>query len=113
MVFLQNREYDFYNFNTIGGSGNLTVTTYVSPSFNAGELDRPLGFAVQLDDKPVQTSHFFPPAPPGGLPPNWGGPDGFVANSIVTVPMLFTGMRNGKHTLKAGALASLMDGLID
>jgi Gylcosyl hydrolase family 115 C-terminal domain len=104
MISIRDREYDFYNFNTIGGSGNLTVTTYVSPSFNAGEMDRPLAFAVQLDDKPVQTSHFFPPAPPGGLPANWDGLDGFVANSIITVPMLFIGIQNGRHTLKASAL---------
>ncbi|RDB17758.1 hypothetical protein Hypma_001072 [Hypsizygus marmoreus] len=97
-------EYDFYNFNTINGSGNITVTTFVSPSLNAGERDRPLAFAVQVDAQAPQTSYFFPPAVPGGLPTAWGGLDGFVANGIISVNMIFNGVSPGPHTLKVFAI---------
>ncbi|KNZ79537.1 hypothetical protein J132_09265 [Termitomyces sp. J132] len=93
-------EYDFYNFNTIGGSGNLTITTFVNPSFNAGEKDRPLGFAVQLDSQAPQALYFFPPAPPGGFPAAWGGNDGFAANNIISAVAQVTGVTPGPHTLK-------------
>ncbi|KAG6820068.1 hypothetical protein H0H93_005692 [Arthromyces matolae] len=93
-------EYDFYNFNTIGESGNLTVTTFVNPSFNAGEKDRPIGFAVQLDSQAPQPLYFFPPATPGGYPAAWGGNDGFAANNIISVVASFTGVSAGAHTLK-------------
>jgi hypothetical protein len=93
-------EYDFFNYNTISNSGNITVTTYVSPSFNAGEKNRPLAFAVQLDSGAPQTSQFMPAAPPGGLPPGWSSLDGFVANSIVSAVTRFTGVSPGAHTLK-------------
>ncbi|KAF5366813.1 hypothetical protein D9758_006550 [Tetrapyrgos nigripes] len=90
-------EYDFFNFNTISDSGNITVITHVSPSLNANGEDRPLGFAVQVDDLPVQSSYFMPFAPPGQLPDVWLD---FVANSIVPVNMTFEGVQPGAHTLK-------------
>lgn len=98
-------EYDFFSFNTISNSGNITVTTYVAPSWNAGEKSRPLAFAVQLDGGAPQTQQFFPQPAPGGLPPAWGGSDGFVANSIVNVLTRFTGVTPGKHTLKVRVLS--------
>lgn len=97
---LYNREYDFYNFNTIGGSGKLTITTLVSPSFNAGEKDRPIGFSLQLDSQTPQALHFFPPAPPGGFPAAWGGNDGFAANNIISVVTSVNNVAPGPHTLK-------------
>ncbi|KAF5375554.1 hypothetical protein D9615_009219 [Tricholomella constricta] len=93
-------EYDFYNFNTIGGSGNLTITTFVSPSFNAGEKDRPIGLAVQLDSQAAQALYFFPPAAPGGFPAAWGGNGGFAANGIISAVAKVTGVVPGPHTLK-------------
>ncbi|KAK7447068.1 hypothetical protein VKT23_014280 [Stygiomarasmius scandens] len=90
-------EYDFLNFNTIQDSGNVTVITHVSPSLNANGQDRPLGFAAQVDDLPVQSSYFMPFAEPGQLPDVWND---FVANSIVPVNMTFTGVSPGAHTLK-------------
>ncbi|KAL0952642.1 hypothetical protein HGRIS_006887 [Hohenbuehelia grisea] len=93
-------EYDFVNFNTIQGSGNVTVTTFVSPSLNANGADRPLAFAVQIDSLPPQTSYFIPSAAPGQLPSAWSGLDGFVANSIVSVVTPFQGLQPGAHTLK-------------
>lgn len=91
-------EYDFYNFNTKGG--NLTVTVYVSPSLNAIGPDHPLRLAVQLDSQGAKTTQFIPDAQPGTLPAAWGGPDGFVANSIVPITNLWTNVNTGAHTLK-------------
>lgn len=92
-------EYDFYTFNSIGGSGNITVNTLVSPSLNAYSTDRPISVAVQIDSQPLQTTQFIPPADPGQLPDAWDGVDGFVANSIVTITNGFTASP-GAHTLK-------------
>ncbi|KAF8064309.1 hypothetical protein FPV67DRAFT_1672029 [Lyophyllum atratum] len=93
-------EYDFYAFS----NSNLTVTTYAAPSWNAGEKNRPLAFAVQLDGGAAQTQQFIPPSPPGGLSAAWGGPDGFVANSVVSVVTRFAGVQPGAHTLKISAI---------
>ncbi|KAG7087753.1 hypothetical protein E1B28_013694 [Marasmius oreades] len=89
-------EYDFYNFN----STNMTVVTFISPSLNANGRDRPLAFAMQLDDKAVQSSYYMPFGNPGAEPAAWNGPDGFVANSIVTANLTWSGVSAGKHTLK-------------
>ncbi|KAJ7488053.1 hypothetical protein FB451DRAFT_1126447 [Mycena latifolia] len=88
-------EYDFLTFN----GGNITVTTYVSPSNNGNGADRPLGFAVQVDDAAPQSNYFFPPAVPGQQPAAWGGVDGFAANSIVSVVNKLS-LAPGGHTLK-------------
>ncbi|KAK7447069.1 hypothetical protein VKT23_014281 [Stygiomarasmius scandens] len=90
-------EYDFFNFNTIQDSGNVTVITHVSPSLNANGQDRPLGFAVQIDDLSTQSSYFMPFAEPGQLPSVWND---FVGNSIVLVNMTFSDVAPGAHTLK-------------
>jgi hypothetical protein len=91
-------EYDFYNFNTLPG-GLLAVTAYVSPSLNANGNDRPLGIALQIDNLTPVTKYFIPYAPATTTPAGWGGPDGFVANSIVSIPASFK-TSPGKHTLK-------------
>lgn len=46
----------------------------------------------------------MPAPPPGGLPAGWTGLDGFVANSIVSVVMRFTGVSPGAHTFKVRIL---------
>ncbi|KZT21286.1 glycoside hydrolase family 115 protein [Neolentinus lepideus HHB14362 ss-1] len=92
-------EYDFYNFNTIGQAGNVTITTYVSPSLNANGDDRPLGFAIGVDDEAPQSEYFIPYAVPGQLPAQWDGVDGWVADAIVAVTTNFTALP-GAHTLK-------------
>nr|GAT50790.1 predicted protein [Mycena chlorophos] len=89
-------EYDFYTFND---DINATVTTYVSPSGNGFGADRPLGFALQVDDGELFSNYFFPAAVPGSEPPQWDGNDGFAANSIITVPNEVN-MTAGAHTLK-------------
>ncbi|CDO68743.1 Glycoside Hydrolase Family 115 protein [Trametes cinnabarina] len=92
-------EYDFYLFNTIAQGGNVTITTLVSPSLNGLGDDRPLGLALQIDDEQPKTSYFVPPATPGDLPDGWDGTDGWVANNIIQVPMVFQ-VQPGAHTLK-------------
>ncbi|KAK7447067.1 hypothetical protein VKT23_014279 [Stygiomarasmius scandens] len=89
-------EYDFFNFDT-KNNNSINVITHVSPSLNANGADRPLGFAVQVDDLSIQSSYFLPPAPAGKLPSVWGD---FVKNSIVPVQMTFSGVSPGAHTLK-------------
>ncbi|KAI0758921.1 hypothetical protein C8Q74DRAFT_1300799 [Fomes fomentarius] len=92
-------EYDFFLFNTKGQGGNVTITTLVSPSLNGLGDDRPLGIALQIDNETAQTSHFVPRATPGNLPNAWDGLDGWVADSIIQVPMVFS-VKPGAHTLK-------------
>ncbi|OBZ74779.1 hypothetical protein A0H81_05486 [Grifola frondosa] len=92
-------EYDFYTFNTQNQTGNITVTTYVSPSLNGLGDDRPLAIAIQIDSGALQANYFVPPASGGNLPPQWDGNDGWAANSIISVPMVFTAS-SGAHTLK-------------
>lgn len=56
-----------------------------------------------MDNQTAQTVAFIPDAPPGQLPPEWDGNDGFVANAAVNVvtdwPIL-----PGAHTLKVKRL---------
>ncbi|KAF8193215.1 glycoside hydrolase family 115 protein [Mycena galopus ATCC 62051] len=88
-------EYDFYTFT----DSNATVTTYVSPSNNGLGADRPLGFALQVDNDAPQSNYFFPAAAPGQQPAAWDGLDGFAANSIIAVQNALT-LAPGAHTLK-------------
>ena len=94
-------EYDFFTFNSI--SNSVTVTTLVSPSLNAYSTNRPVAIAIQVDSQPPQTKQFIPPAVPGQLPGAWGGLDGFVANSIVSVVTKFQAAP-GAHTLKVSRI---------
>ncbi|KAN0079908.1 glycoside hydrolase family 115 protein [Tylopilus felleus] len=91
--------YAFYNFNTIGQAGNITITTYVAPSLNANGDDRPLAFAIQVDDEMPQTQYFIPYAAPGTMPAAWDGMNGFAATNIVAVMRSFTALP-GAHELK-------------
>lgn len=95
-----NSEYDFVNFHTLANN-SVDVTVLVSPSFNGYGDDRPLAFATQVDNDTPQTHKFFPPAIPGGLPAAWDGNDGFVANSIISVPSTHTAAP-GTHTFRVG-----------
>lgn len=81
-------EYDFYNFNTIKDSGNLTVTTFVSPTLNANGPDNPVAVAIQIDSLPPVTNYFIPTAKPGSLPDAWNGMDGFAVRLTHQPPTL-------------------------
>ncbi|KAH9920841.1 uncharacterized protein BXZ73DRAFT_104577 [Epithele typhae] len=93
-------EYDFYLFNTKNQGGNVTVTTFVSPSLNSLGDSRPLGIALQIDNGTPKTTYFVPKTAAGQVTPApWGGADGWVANSIISVPMVLP-VQPGAHTLK-------------
>ena len=92
-------EYDFFTFNTINEGGTVNVVLLLSPQLNQMGPDRPIAVAVQVDDESIQTEYFIPPAPPGTLPPQWNGNDGFVANAIVPVNTSWKAAP-GAHTLK-------------
>jgi len=92
-------EYNFVNFNTLANQ-TLSVTSYVSPSFNANGNDRPLGFAVQIDSGTPVSKYFIPFAPASTTPPGWDGNDGFAANNIVSVQTSHTNVSPGTHVLK-------------
>ncbi|KAI0354264.1 hypothetical protein OH77DRAFT_1426329 [Trametes cingulata] len=92
-------EYDFFLFNTKNQGGNVTITTLVSPSLNTLGDDRPLGIALQIDDGAPVTKYFVPKSVPGQVPAPWNGVDGWVANSINSVPMVLP-VQPGAHTLK-------------
>ncbi|KZS95511.1 hypothetical protein SISNIDRAFT_452165 [Sistotremastrum niveocremeum HHB9708] len=96
-------EYDFYNFNTLV-NGTLNVTTYVSPSFNGYGDDRRLAFAISIDDASPAPQYFMPLTPATTTPAGWDTPDGFVANSIVSVNTQHTNITTGNHTLKIYAI---------
>ncbi|KAI0324107.1 hypothetical protein GY45DRAFT_1331893 [Cubamyces sp. BRFM 1775] len=92
-------EYDFYLFNTKNQGGNVSITTLVSPALNTLGDDRPLGIALQIDDGAPKTSYFVPSSVPGQVPTPWNGLNGWVANSIISVPMVLP-VQPGAHTLK-------------
>ncbi|KAI0339135.1 hypothetical protein BDW22DRAFT_1336794 [Trametopsis cervina] len=92
-------EYDFYTFNTFLGGGNVTITTYVAPTWNALGDQRRLALGVQVDSADPVTSFFIPAEVPGSVPPGWDGLDGFVANSIVSIVNVLD-VAPGAHTLK-------------
>ena len=78
--------------------------TYVAPSLNANGDDRPLAFAIQVDDEMAQTEYFIPYAAPGTMPAAWDGMDGFAATNSVAVMTNFTAAP-GAHELKVGLRA--------
>ncbi|KAH8079833.1 hypothetical protein BXZ70DRAFT_1050614, partial [Cristinia sonorae] len=89
-------EYDFFTFNTIGGGGNITVTTYVSPSLSSFGADRPIGFAVAVDSQAPQSNYFIPSAAAGTLPAQWKS---FIADNVVLTSNTFQAAP-GAHTVK-------------
>ncbi|RXW16249.1 hypothetical protein EST38_g9605 [Candolleomyces aberdarensis] len=97
-------EYDFFNFNTIGGSGNLNVTLYLSPSLNAATDQKPLAFGVALDSGAPIRVQPVPASSRKDKPLGWGSECGWVANSINTQNITFTGVTPGAHTLKVSMI---------
>ncbi|EIW74204.1 glycoside hydrolase family 115 protein [Coniophora puteana RWD-64-598 SS2] len=89
--------YDFYNFNTIGQEGNITITAYLGLILNTNGNDRPTAFALQVDDGEPQTEYYVPSASPGTQPPEW---DNWVAQNTITTQTNFTAWP-GAHTLTA------------
>ncbi|CCM00715.1 uncharacterized protein FIBRA_02755 [Fibroporia radiculosa] len=90
-------EYDFYTFHTFNDSGNVTVTTYVSPNFNTLGPDQPVGLGFQMDSDEPQVSYFVPNVTPGTLPAQWDGMDGWAATNIIPITLSFYA-EPGAHT---------------
>ncbi|OCH92535.1 hypothetical protein OBBRIDRAFT_726547 [Obba rivulosa] len=90
-------EYDFYTFNTVNETGNITVTAYMGPSLNALGPDRPLAVAMQVDSDEPQVT-YFPNGAPGEEPAQWDTLDGWAADNLIFVPMSFVAPP-GAHTL--------------
>ncbi|KAG8707770.1 hypothetical protein FRC08_000303 [Ceratobasidium sp. 394] len=95
-------EYDFYTF-TKPSSGNITLTSYISPALNGNGNNRPVGFAVQIDSGAPQSIYYSPVTSARSDPVGWGGNDGWVANSIVTAQTKHA-LAPGAHTLKVWML---------
>lgn len=93
-------EYDFVNFNTIGGSGNLTITFLLSPSLNAATDEKPLAFGVSLDGASPIRVQPVPASSRRGDPPGWGTHNGWVANAINKQTLVFNNVKTGAHNLK-------------
>jgi hypothetical protein len=89
-------EYDFYTFNAMG-NGTIRVHTYITPTLNNQGPNRPMGVAIQVDNEPIQTSHFVADNPPRSyLPAGWND---YIADSIMMVYQTFKASP-GAHTLK-------------
>ncbi|CAE6416313.1 unnamed protein product [Rhizoctonia solani] len=91
-------EYDFYTF-TSPKNGNIALTSFISPALNGNGNDRPVGFAVQIDSGAPQSIYYSPVTSSRSDPQGWGGPDGWVANSI-TYAKTTHPVSPGAHTLK-------------
>ncbi|CAE6427189.1 unnamed protein product [Rhizoctonia solani] len=95
-------EYDFYTF-TSPKSGNVTLTSFISPALNGNGNDRPVGFAVQIDSGAPQSIYYSPVTNSRSDPQGWGGSDGWVANAITYVKTTHP-VSPGVHTLKVWML---------
>lgn len=100
LIYVPSSEYDFLNFNTIGGSGNISASILLSPSLNAATDQKPLAFGVALDGGTPIRVQPVPPSSRKGDPPGWATNDGWVANAINNQTVTFTGVTPGAHTLK-------------
>ncbi|KAG8908462.1 hypothetical protein FRC00_011221, partial [Tulasnella sp. 408] len=87
-------KYSFHTFNPI-----KSVTSYIGISLNAFGNDRPLKFAVQIDDTTPQTVQYVPVVTADKTPPGWDGNDGWAANNIITATTKHGDIGAGTHTL--------------
>ena len=78
----------------------MNVTLYLSPSLNAATDQKPLALGVALDSGAPVRVQPVPASSRKDKPLGWKGEDGWVANSINTQTVLFTGVTPGAHTLK-------------
>ncbi|CEL52794.1 hypothetical protein RSOLAG1IB_11139 [Rhizoctonia solani AG-1 IB] len=61
----QNREYNLYTFgvlNKVLKSGNVTLSSFISPALSGNDNDRPVGLAVQIDSGVPQSIYYSPVA---------------------------------------------------
>ncbi|KAK5130552.1 hypothetical protein LTR08_001932 [Meristemomyces frigidus] len=93
-------EYNLYTFTNATAGNNVSVTIVTTTSINTIP-ERPLKYAVQLDDQAPQTVQYITDQPAGALPVNW---DTAISNSAWTSSTNFTYTGAGEHTLKVWAL---------
>lgn len=98
-------EYDLYTFSDLSTgvvypANLINVTMILGTSLNTIP-ERPLGYAVQFDDQPVQTVHYIQDQPAGANPTGW---DVAVSNTAWTSTTNFTYMEPGLHKLKVWEL---------
>ena len=73
----------------------------LAPTFNTWGDDRPIGFAIQVDEQAPKSAYYVPPSSSGRRadgqrPIGW---DTFVSDSVINVPTNWT-INPGKHTVK-------------
>lgn len=78
----------------------MTATLYLSPSLNAATDQKPLALGVAVDTGAPIRVQPVPASSRKDKPAGWGTEDGWVANSINTQTVTFTGVSPGAHTLK-------------
>jgi hypothetical protein len=93
-------EYNLYTFSPNVAAGVVNITVATTTSLNTIP-DRPLRYAVQFDELPVQTVQYIIDQPAGALPTGWLTA---VANSAWTSTTNFTYSGPGEHTLRIWAL---------
>jgi hypothetical protein len=92
--------YDFYTFSTSTSTNITNVTVVLTPNLNTIP-DRPLRFAIQLDDQDVKIVQPVVDLPNGANPVNWGVA---VANNAWLGTSGFKYAGPGEHSLKLWAL---------
>jgi hypothetical protein len=92
--------YDFYTFSSSTTTNLTKITVVLTPNLNTIP-DRPLRYAIQLDDQDVKTVQPVVDRPNGANPANW---ETAVANNAWLGTSNFTYAGSGEHTLKLWAL---------
>ncbi|KAM0720278.1 hypothetical protein Q7P37_004414 [Cladosporium fusiforme] len=92
--------YDFYTFSGSVAANLTNITVVMTPNLNTIP-DRPLRYAIQLDDQDVRIVQPVVDQPNGANPLNWGTA---VANNAWLGKSNFTYTGPGAHTLKLWAL---------
>ncbi|KAK3676622.1 hypothetical protein LTR78_003396 [Recurvomyces mirabilis] len=93
-------EYDLYTFSPSVAAGVLNITIATTTSLNTIP-DRPLKYAIQLDNQTPKTVQYIIDQPAGANPTGWLTA---VANSAWTSTSNFTYSGPGAHKLKIWAL---------
>lgn len=92
--------YNLYTFSPASVTNITNITVVTTTSLNTIP-ERPLRYAIQLDDQPVKTVQYVIDQPAGALPLGWTTA---VANNAWYSTSNFTYSGPGEHTLKIWAL---------
>ncbi|GAB7363249.1 hypothetical protein MBLNU230_g3531t1 [Neophaeotheca triangularis] len=94
--------YNLYTFSEMSllPNNSIHITIATTASLNTYP-DRPLSYAIQLDDQEIQTVQYIEDQPDGQNPVDW---EAAVANNAWTTTSNFTYEGLGEHVLKVWAL---------